>query len=163
MPAFVVDTNVWIMANAQNDFSQLKTIEELTRADACLTWLKEFLDSEDKSLAVDQHYIILSQYRNNLPDGSVAAMFLNQLQLTNDATRISYVNIKLDDTGQPVVPDILRESTFDRADYVFVAVSLTHPARPPVVNATDSDWEKDRAVLQRIGVVVEELCPQLYR
>lgn len=50
---------------------------------------------------------------------------------------------------------------FDRADRKFVAVALASGDSPPIVNATDSDWWLFREALQRHGVQVEFLCPEL--
>jgi hypothetical protein len=48
---------------------------------------------------------------------------------------------------------------FDRSDRKFVAVSNACPNRPPICNATDSDWADYEAELNNVGIIVEQLCP----
>lgn len=48
---------------------------------------------------------------------------------------------------------------FDPSDQKFVAVSLAHPDRPPILNAVDSDWLIFQSALEQHGVQVETLCP----
>jgi hypothetical protein len=48
--------------------------------------------------------------------------------------------------------------TFDRSDRTFVAVALMHPQKPPVLNATDSDWWNHRGALARHGVTIRFVC-----
>ena len=50
----------------------------------------------------------------------------------------------------------LPENTFDRSDRKAVAVA----AEAVVLNATDSDWSEHKALMEELGVIVEELCPQ---
>jgi hypothetical protein len=47
----------------------------------------------------------------------------------------------------------------DRDDRKLVAVALAHNPTPPIVDATDSDWEKIRQLLLDVGLMVHELCP----
>ncbi|MBI4493070.1 MAG: hypothetical protein HY690_09790 [Chloroflexi bacterium] len=49
----------------------------------------------------------------------------------------------------------------NRSDRKFVAVARACQRRPPVVNATDTDWWLFRDALKRHGVEVEFLCPDL--
>jgi len=41
-----------------------------------------------------------------------------------------------------------------------VAASVSHPERPPILNAVDTDWWNYRMALERHGVRVEFLCPE---
>ena len=52
----------------------------------------------------------------------------------------------------------LPENTFDRSDRKFLAVAVA--ARVVVLNAVDSDWGEHKALMDEMGVVVKELCPQ---
>lgn len=52
----------------------------------------------------------------------------------------------------------LPENTFDRSDRKFLAVAVV--ARAVVLNATDSDWGEQQALMDELGVEVNELCPQ---
>lgn len=56
-------------------------------------------------------------------------------------------------------------ANFDRADRVFVAVSIAAassdtPAPNRIVNAVDSDYSHHLAALNKAGVQVTELCPE---
>ena len=52
----------------------------------------------------------------------------------------------------------LPENSFDRSDRVFLAIALVGGAC--VLNATDSDWSEHEGLMEDLGVVVEQLCPQ---
>lgn len=70
------------------------------------------------------------------------------------------VALALDDDGNfAAFPKNTALATFDLSDRKFVAATLTHPANPPVVNATDTDWHHHREILKGHGVQVEFLCP----
>ena len=52
----------------------------------------------------------------------------------------------------------LPRNTFDRSDRKFLAVAVV--AGAVVLNATDSDWEEQGPLMDRLGVEVDQLCPQ---
>lgn len=52
----------------------------------------------------------------------------------------------------------LPENTFDRSDRKFLAVAVV--ARAVVLNASDSDWDEQTALMDRLRVQVRQLCPQ---
>jgi len=47
---------------------------------------------------------------------------------------------------------------FDLNDRKFVAVSIAHSERPPILNAVDSGWRDFLAPLAENGVKVHDLC-----
>ena len=49
---------------------------------------------------------------------------------------------------------------FDSSDQKFIAVANAHPDKPPVLQATDSEWWGWKDVLQNAGVRVHFLCPE---
>ena len=49
---------------------------------------------------------------------------------------------------------------FDLSDRKFIAVANAHPDKPPVLQATDSEWWGWKDVLQNAGVRVHFLCPE---
>lgn len=84
--------------------------------------------------------------------------------LTNQANpqRCEHVHINPTENGNnfaefPEDPDL---KAFDPSDRKFVAVALSHPDSPPILNAVDSDWWLFRDAFTRNGVHVEFLCPQ---
>ncbi|HEY6327951.1 MAG TPA: hypothetical protein VI756_01350 [Blastocatellia bacterium] len=58
-------------------------------------------------------------------------------------------------------PDDPELADFDRSDRKFVATSLSHGSKAPVLNAADTDWWNYREALERNGVAVSFLCPEL--
>lgn len=50
---------------------------------------------------------------------------------------------------------------FDRSDRIFVAVALASGLNPPILNASDSDWWIFGTALERNGIFVKNLCPDL--
>lgn len=49
---------------------------------------------------------------------------------------------------------------FDLSDRKFIAVANAHPDKPPVLQATDSEWWGWKYVLQNADVRVHFLCPE---
>jgi hypothetical protein len=54
-------------------------------------------------------------------------------------------------------------ATFDRSDRVFVTLALVARGNPRILNAVDSDYAEHKAVLEGVGVLVHELCPNCIR
>ena len=52
-----------------------------------------------------------------------------------------------------------RLAGFHDDDRKFVAVSVRHPGRPPILQALDSEWWGHREALDDNGVTVDFLCP----
>jgi hypothetical protein len=51
---------------------------------------------------------------------------------------------------------------FDKSDRKFVAVALTHHAKPAIANAVDSDWYNHKQALTEHGVKLNFLCPEIF-
>jgi len=49
---------------------------------------------------------------------------------------------------------------FDRSDRKFVAVANAHPAKPPILQSTDSKWWGWKDALHEVGITVHFLCPE---
>jgi hypothetical protein len=156
----VVDTNVAVTANGK----QLPTGVSRQCVAVCARRLQAVQTAG--IVAIDNQWRILREYRANLREAGqpgVGDAWLKWL-LTNLAnpTRCHQVPITPRGGGNdfaefPSDPDL---QTFDQSDRKFVAVSLAHPANPPVLNATDSDWRNHHTALERHGVIVEYLCPE---
>ncbi len=52
----------------------------------------------------------------------------------------------------------LPKNELDPSDRKFLAVAVK--AGAAILNATDSDWDEQSALLERLGVPLEQLCPQ---
>lgn len=56
-------------------------------------------------------------------------------------------------------PDHDDLNDFDNSDRKFIAVANAHPAKPPVLQATDSKWWGWKDALNEVGITVQFLCP----
>src|SRR5205085_1213763 len=131
---------------------------DLDCAEACIQWLKE-LQSDENMLVVDYTNKILGSYRKHLNEvrsspNTVAQEVLNHLHSTG---RIRYVEIIFDKDGYAELAAELNLDTLDRDDRKFVAVVLAceENDRPPIVNATDTDWDQCSEELQAAGIEVQ--------
>ena len=153
MTAFVVDTNVAIVASRRGTHAdercQLACVEKL-----------ESVVAQDV-VAIDDGRAILAEYGKYLqPSGmpGTGDMFykhvLNFLHRPDRVRMVAVTPSK--DPGRSF--EELPENTFDPADRKFLAVAVV--AKAVVLNATDSDWGDHKALMDRLGVEVSQLCPQ---
>lgn len=159
MIAVVVDTNVAVTANGKSLPAGVSP--------ACVAACARRLHSLRQSgiIVLDNGWRILREYKANVRETGqpgIGDAWLKWL-LTNLANpeRCQLVAITPVDTPQvfaefPADPDLAH---FDKGDRKFVAVSRAHPDHPPVLNATDSDWQIYQNALARHGVTVEFMCP----
>ncbi len=63
MTDYVIDTNVWLMVDKM--IAGVKSKAELDCIRGCRSWLRTFVESEEK-LVVDVTYRILKEYRENI-------------------------------------------------------------------------------------------------
>lgn len=156
----VVDTNVLIVANGRATSQANPT---------CVTNCARRLQSIQiqEVLVIDDRWQILSEYRRKVsPSGQpgVGDAFLKWV-LTNqqNPNRCQPVAITpiLGQESYVEFPSDVELANFDRSDRKFVAVALTHPDQPPILNAVDSDWRDFYQPLTRNGVQVEFLCPEI--
>ena len=153
MTAFVVDTNVAIVANGRD-----------THADArCpLTCVKQLKSLAARGVvAIDDAGAILQEYANHLSRSGQPGMgdaffkYVINYQYQNRRVRRVTVTPSADDErGFEELP----ENTFDPSDRKFLAIAVV--AKAVVLNATDSDWREQEALMERLGVEVSQLCPQ---
>ena len=159
MSAFVVDTNVPVVANGRS---------EQADPDCVIACIDALGDVRTRGIIVlDDRMRILREYMNNLSmsdqpgPGDLFMKWVWSVQA--DETRCERVRLTADQN----TPDDFNEfpggsdlAMFDRADRKFVAVAMTSRNRPIVLNAVDTDWAAHHAALTRIGVTVRFFCPQ---
>ena len=126
---------------------------------SCHRYLLELRDG-NAVLVTDSAWRIMKEYRANIPRGGFANDVLNTLQ---KAGRVVLVPIDYDDDGYAILPPGFGLERLDPADRKFAAVALRRRPHPPIVNAADSDWTKNRAALAAVGLRVIELCRRLLR
>ena len=154
MNAFVVDTNVAIVANGGSKTSADKLCQ-LT----CVNRLEQLVRHE--TIAVDEIGLIIDEYARHLSwagQPGVGDMFFKHLfdsQYIPDRVRRVAVTPSDDDLREFKE---LPENDFDRSDQKFLAVAVVSGAA--VLNAIDSDWEEHAELMNKLGVEVDQLCPQ---
>jgi hypothetical protein len=149
---YVVDTNVWAIID--QDLATFKTKEEVFCQIACRDWLKTLVESDDRLVIDLVKQTIIREYRRNIPKGGVAHQYLNQLETQPREKRLVEVEIQYDENECGV----LQFNLPDEDDRKFAAVALAHTPTPPIIDATDTDWEKEKAVLLENGLRVTEVC-----
>jgi hypothetical protein len=159
----VVDTNVLVVANGVSASPQARPKCVM----ACASKVREI--QLYHVLILDDGWYILREYMRKLASSGqpgVGDAFLKWV-LTNRANpqRCEIVHITprngvTDPATFIEFPDDDALTGFDRSDRKFVAASISHPARPPILNAVDTDWWNYRPALERHGVRVEFLCPE---
>ena len=149
----VVDTNVAVAANGRG-----------THADkqcrlACVRRLRELVKQD--VVAVDDTGLVLEEYKNHLHHSGMPGVgdlffkhvFNNHYQ-DQHVRRVPVTRSEDDDRGFEELP----RNTLDPSDRKFLAVAVA--TRAVVLNATDSDWGKQAALMDELGVEVTQLCPQ---
>jgi len=159
MAAFVVDTNVPIVANVRSHADPSCVI-------ACVDALLSVRSGG--VIVLDDSMRILDEYMDHLslsgePGAGDAFMkWVWTVQADeNQCERVSLTPLQengLDDFAEfPGDPDL---ATFDRSDRKFVATALASLNDPVILNAVDSDWAECHNALVRNGLSIRFLCPQ---
>ena len=152
---YLIDTNVAVAANGRSSAGPgcvLAAVKRLLQLQAT------------EILVLDDAFLILSEYDRNLRStgqpGVGDAFYLWALRNRSNPRHCEQVALTVREdqefTAFPRVPEL---AGFDPSDRKFVAAARSHPARPPVVNATDTDWYHHRTALTQHGVQIEFLCP----
>ena len=153
MTAFVVDTNVAIVANGR------QTHADVQCQTLCVERLRSVVAGE--VVAIDDAGAILQEYKSRLnfsgmPGvGDIFFKHVFNCQYREDRVQRIPITPSVDDRrGFEELP----ENTLDRSDRKFLAVAVV--ANAVVLNATDSDWGEHDALIETLGVEVDQLCPQ---
>lgn len=152
MTAFVVDTNVAIVANERET-----DVDACCRL-ACVEKLRSVVKCE--VVSIDDQGAILMEYARHLSyagmpgvgDAFFKHVFNHQYQ-DDRVRRVAVTPSRDQGRGFEELPD----NSFDPSDRKFLAVAVV--ARAVVLNATDSDWAEQKALTDRLGVEVGQLCP----
>jgi hypothetical protein len=160
-PSVVVDTNVLLVASNRSPQASPKCVL------VCVEAIVRIQSSE--RVVLDRAYQIIGEYQNKLslsgqPGlGDAFFKWLWQNQANPECCEVVEIHARpgsVEDYEE--FPDAPELNSFDPSDRKFVAVALASPSRPPVMNATDSDWWNHREALEKHGVRVEFLCPELF-
>ena len=114
-----------------------------------------------RTVAIDDTGLILEEYRGHLSfagqPGVGDAFFKHVFDFQYQGVRVLRVPVTLSDNERRGFEELPRNS-FDPSDRKFLAVAVV--AEAVVLNATDSDWAEQRPLMDRLGVEVDQLCPQ---
>jgi len=152
---YVVDTNVPLVANGASNLST-ECVSNCTRV------LEEIM--VDKScIALDDKWLLIREYSNKLRSQGqpgVGDRFLRWV-LTNyrNAHRCEVASITPQCNSFAEFPDHPSLDRFDKSDRKFVAVAVSHPKHPPILQAADSKWWRLKEALQLQQIDVVFLCP----
>lgn len=152
----MVDTNILLVANGKSSCSKACELE-------CAKKLLAI--KESGCVVLDYGYEILREYANKqTASGQPGIGFLFWKWLL-DTKRYSghcdWVAItRREPHGYEEFPEHSGLRDFDPSDMKFVAVSMAHSARPPILQAADSKWWGWNSALKECGVIVEFLCPK---
>lgn len=157
----LVDTNVPKTANlAQNPD---KIPDELTECVlACVEAIEHVI--KKGGLVIDAGDEIFDEYRQQLSmkgQPGVGDRFMKWVHDNRwalpDSDRVA-ITPNGDSYDQFPEHDGLND--FDNSDRKFIAVANEHPAKPPILQATDSKWWGWKKALAEVGVSVHFLCPE---
>jgi hypothetical protein len=154
----VVDTNVAVVANGNSAQASPTCVW------TCTVRLHEL--TENGRLVIDDRWLILKEYMANLrssgqPGNGDAFLKWVLTNYTNpdrcELVTITPTNEERTNFNEfPVTPGL---ADFHDEDRKFVAVTMAHPAHPPILQAVDTEWWNLRDQLTEAGVTVEFLCP----
>ena len=155
----VVDTNVAVVANARSPQASPECI--VSCCDRLLA-----VERGSLRLVLDARGTIFDEYLSQLSlagQPGAGDLFMRWVHTNRyNPARCELVEVtETAGSGWRVfeeVPDDPDLEGFDSDDQVFVAVSRGCKARPPVLNAVDSDWWDYERVLARNGVTVRFVC-----
>ncbi|AFY73380.1 hypothetical protein Syn7502_01286 [Synechococcus sp. PCC 7502] len=154
----VIDTNVLIVANnRESEHASPKCII------SCIRWLQNF--EKSGILVIDSKWLIINEYKkkvNQSGQPGVGDAFLKWILINrNNPQRCQQVQItQIDENNFAEFPRSSNLEKFDPNDRKFVAVSLTHPAKPAIAIAIDRGWNRHQKPLYEHGIEVEFLCLQ---
>jgi hypothetical protein len=153
---FLIDTNVAVVANK-------KSTAGARCVDAAVERLERLKNNE--ILVLDDAFHILNEYDRNLNSlgkpGLGDIFYLWVLRNRHNPRYCEQVTLTLDDESNfAAYPKADELAEFDPSDRKFVAVALTHPANPPIVNAKDKDWYEHYEALTANGIIIEFICPE---
>lgn len=155
-----MDTNVAVVANGREWHAASRCVIK------CLDELKKI--QTGRRLLLDDAGFILQEYLKQKPHGSpqgpgdafLVWVYDNQAN-PEHVEVIPVTPLPCESRGFREFPDDSELRTFDRDDRKFVAVALASGVKPPILNASDTDWWIHRVALTRNGVRVKFLCPCL--
>lgn len=155
----LVDTNVPVNANlATNPEPYSDVPDECVLA--CIEAIEHII--KKRGLVIDEGNEIFDEYRQQLSmkgQPGVGDRFMKWVHDNRwglpDTDRVI---ITKNGESYDQFPDHNGLNDFDNSDRKFIAVANAHPAKPPVLQATDSKWWGWKDALKEVGITVQFLC-----
>ena len=160
----IVDTNVPVTANKATypvkiDDNMVACVQNCVSAiDHVINKGKLVIDSGDE---------IYDEYRRNLclsDQNEIGNKFMKWVH--DHCWNPSYADrVAITKNGEtydefPIHSEL---ENFDKSDRKFIAVANAHPAKPPILQATDSKWLGWNDALVEVGITVQFICPAYVR
>ena len=154
----VVDTNVLVIANGREKAPQASP----ECVQSCVNYLNNLRKLD--VLVIDRNRLILKEYMNNVAvrGQGIGDEFLMWL-LQNQANRKHCEQVAIKQISEyefEEFPQSESLKSFDKSDRKFVAVALTHHAKPVIANAADRGWRNHKQALTEHGIKLDFLCPE---
>ena len=150
MTAYVVDTNVAVVANGRVDDAGVMCRQSAIR------FLGRIIASGQ--IVIDQGGEMMRQYHTYCnPQGQpgVGDHFFREI-LMNYGRKVLRIELEQQDSSYVDFPTEPELQAFDLGDRVFAATKLQ--SKKPVLNATDTDWLNHLEALERNGIKVVFAC-----
>lgn len=158
---YIVDTNVPVTANLSANIDAIEDVDTARCVLRCIEAVEYMM--KHGGLVMDADDEIFDEYRQNLSlDGGpgVGNKFMKWLHLNRwGFPAEDRVTLKKIEGYYADFPQSIDLESFDLSDRKFIALACTHPARPTVLQATDSKWWGWKEALAEAGVHVKFLCP----
>ena len=157
----LVDTNVPKTANLS--LNPTKIPQELTN---CVMACVEAIEHVVKKggLVIDDGGEIVVEYRQQLAMKGQPGVGDQFMKWVHDhqwtVPQVERVKITKNGSSYDEFPSHDGLTPFDNADRKFIAVANAHPAKPPILQATDSKWWGWKDALDEAGITVHFLCPE---
>lgn len=163
MTAYVVETNVAIVANGRGD---IHADEECQLA--CREKLKEICSPHSRQVVVvDNEELVFGEYSKQLKwkgaPGLGDMFFKYVFDHQWGEERVRRVPITPIERYNRLDFRELPENCLDEDDRKFLATAVAAKAvvgKTDILNATDSDWNEKEALTKGLGVTVRQLCPR---
>ncbi len=152
----IVDTNVLVVANGREKAPQASPECVLS----CAIYLNNLRKSD--ILVIDCNRLILKEYMDNVSvkgEGIGDQFLMWLLQNQANPKHCERVDIKqVEEYEFEKFPQSESLKDFDKSDRKFVAVALTHDAKPAIAIAIDRGWNRHQKPLHEHGIEIEFLC-----
>ena len=158
MKAVVVETNVVAVANE---------MAEQAGPGCVMKCLNALQTARQKIVVLDEGNLCFEEYfryasRSGQPKtGDAFVRWLWENQYSNKCERVTITPIAGLTNEFEEFPDDPELTSFDRSDRKFVAIAKASRHDPTILNAADTDWWNHRELLERNGIKIEFLCPEL--